>query len=232
MKNFLKYSLLAITFLFTVVSGHSQNNTAERIPDSLILYESDFKFTDGVFLDFESVRRNDPIPKSRIMSNYNYTDKNFFDRVLGAKKMYYYDNVGNKLEVKTDGIWGYSRNGFLYINIDGGYYRITLIGSICHFIAYKTYETYSNTYPYYNDYRYQTRTPATTNTTTEMQQFILDFRTGNILEYSAQGMEVILMSDPELHDEYMQLSKKKKKQLKFVYIRRFNERNPLYLIKK
>lgn len=218
-------SIILTTLMFSV-QGFSQD-----VPDSLILYDDDFKFTEGVFLDFESVKRNKPIPKSRILSNYSYNDKDFFDKVLAANKLYYYDNLGNKMEIKTSGVWGYSRNGFLYINVDDGYFRITLIGSICHFIGYRTYQTYSTPYSnsYYSNYPYSSRTPTTT--TTEMQQFILDFNTGNVIEYSVEGIEVAIMSDPELHDEYMQLSKKKKKQLKFVYIRRFNERNPLYLIK-
>lgn len=228
MQKYLKLILLSLTFIFL-----SKEGCGQEVPDSLVVYDSDYKFTEGVFLDFNSVKRNSPIPKSRILSNVDYSDKDFFDRVLSAKKLYYYDNLGNKVEIRTDGVWGYSRNGFLYVNVDDGYFRITLIGSICHFIGYRTYESYASNYPYsgsyYSGYPYSSRTPTTT--TTEMQQFILDFDTGNIIEYSVEGVEVALMADPELHDEYMQLSKKKKKQLKFVYIRRFNERNPLYLIK-
>jgi hypothetical protein len=37
------------------------------------------------------------------------------------------------------------------------------------------------------------------------------------------------MSDPDLHEEFMRLPNKKKKDLMFVYIRKFNEKNPLYL---
>jgi hypothetical protein len=37
------------------------------------------------------------------------------------------------------------------------------------------------------------------------------------------------MKDPSVYDEYVQLSGKKKKELMFVYIRKFNEKNPLYL---
>ncbi len=225
MQNYHRIILLIIAFSLFGVQGNGQ-----VVPDSLILYNSDFKFTEGVFLDFESVKRNKPIPKSRILSEHNYTDKDFFDQVLAVNKLYYYDNLGNKLEIKTSGIWGYSRNGYLYINVDGGFSRITLIGSICHFIGYRTYQSYSNSYSssYYSNYPNSYRTPTTT---TEMQQYIFDFNSGRVIEYSVEGIEIALMSDPELHDEYMQLSKKKKKQLKFVYIRRFNERNPLYLIK-
>jgi hypothetical protein len=62
-----------------------------------------------------------------------------------------------------------------------------------------------------------------------MHQFIMDFDSGKIYDYNEESMEVLLMRDPELHDEYMGLSKKKKQQLKFFYIRKFNERNPLML---
>jgi len=57
----------------------------------------------------------------------------------------------------------------------------------------------------------------------------LDFETGRVYDYDFQSLEVLLMKDPELHDEYAQLRRKKKRQLKFLYLRRFNERNPLYL---
>jgi hypothetical protein len=37
------------------------------------------------------------------------------------------------------------------------------------------------------------------------------------------------MKDAKLYEEYMQLPRKKKKDLMFVYIRKFNEDNPLYI---
>jgi hypothetical protein len=37
------------------------------------------------------------------------------------------------------------------------------------------------------------------------------------------------MKDNELYDEYVQLSRRRKKELMFVYIRRYNEKNPLYI---
>jgi hypothetical protein len=59
----------------------------------------------------------------------------------------------------------------------------------------------------------------------------MDFKTGKVYDYDVQALEVLLMQDPELHNEFSQLRKKKKRQQKFVYLRRFNERNPLYLPK-
>lgn len=202
---------------------------AQTNADTLFKYSADFKFKEGFYPDIESVRRNNPIPKGRIITDYDYNDNNFFENLVLEKKIYFFDNLGNRLEINTSKIWGYSKNGALYINIDDGFYRITLIGSICHFIAYHT-DTY---YPSYNSYSmsYPYNSGPTTSTT-EMRQYMLDFNTGRVVYYDTDGLEALLMSDPELHDEFMQLSSRKKKQLKFVYIRKYNERNPLYLIKK
>ena len=52
-----------------------------------------------------------------------------------------------------------------------------------------------------------------------------------VYDYDVEALEMLLMKDPILHDEFAQLSKKKKRQLKFLYLRKFNERNPLYIPK-
>ncbi len=198
--------------------------------DSLIEYNPDFKFKEGIYLSFSDVKRNNPIPKGRIITTVNYNSNDFFEQTLSKSKVYFIDNLGGRIAVNTDKLWGYSRNGFLYVRVDNGFYRITLIGSCSHFVAYKTYEVRNSSYPNYNTnpYSYQN---SSVSTQTEMQQYLLDFDNGRMLEYEVEGVEVVLMNDPELHDEYMDLSNKKKKQLKFVYIRKYNERNPLFLIK-
>jgi hypothetical protein len=37
------------------------------------------------------------------------------------------------------------------------------------------------------------------------------------------------MKDSQLYEEFMKLPRKKRKDLMFVYIRKFNENNPLYI---
>ncbi len=204
--------------------------------DSLdrILYTPDFKFRDGIFLNFDQVRNNRPIPKSRILTQVDYSDRDFFIKVLENKKLLFYDHLGMKQEVKSSQVWGFSRNGTLFIALDDKYHRITIVGSMCHFVAtITTYDTrYYDPY-YYNPYDYYYRYggyPANTQSS-EMRQYLLDFETGKIYDYDVQSLEVLLMRDPELHDEYAQLRKKKKRQQKFIYLRKFNERNPLYLPK-
>lgn len=224
LMNMKTASIFLCIFFCTIISAQANN-------DSLIKYTSDFRFNDGVFIDFQSVKHNAPIPKSRLISNYNFSDPEFFENLLSQKKNYYFDNLGNRLELNTDNIWGYANNGFLYIGINNTYNKITIVGSICHVMAYQTYETYTNPYSYDNySYNYPYN-PGQHVTNTEMKQFLFDFINGRIVEYDSEGLEVLLMADPVLYDEYSQLSSKKKNQLKFVYMRKFNDKNPLYLIK-
>jgi hypothetical protein len=205
-----------------------------------VKYTPDFKFNEGLFLNFEQVRNNGPVSKSRIVTPIAYDDPDFYDRILENKKIYFFNDLGVKEEIATKNIWGYSRNGVLYICLNEGFYRITILGNICHFVAnLTTYNSnygypYSNSYPYYGFYNYgygpYRNYPGTTSST-EMRQYILDFKTGHVLDYNVESLEVLLMADPELHDEFASLRNKKQKQLKFLYIRKFNERNPLYFPK-
>lgn len=204
-------------------------------PDStkLIKYTHDFRFNEGVFLDFDQVKSNEPVPKSRLLTPTDFNDKEFFRKVLVKEVIYFYDDFGIRQEVKTDNIWGYSRNGILYIQVSGDFHRIAIFGGICHFVANITtyenryYDPYNYRYNYYNYYY----SPSSSNTysKTEMRQFIIEFDSGKVMEYTVNSVEMSLMKDPELHDEYMALSSRKKKQRKFLYIRQFNERNPIFI---
>lgn len=199
----------------------------------MVKYTPEFKFEDGIYLNFQQVKANSPVSKSRLLTSSDYDDKDFFDYMQNSKSFSFYDQLGVKQTVKADDIWGFSRNGILYIRLDNNYHRITIVGQICHFVAtVTTYDTryydpyYYNPYNYYN-YRYGAY--PTMSSSSEMRQYLLDFNTGKVMDYDTDELEVLLMQDPELHDEYAALRNKKKKQQKFLFIRKFNEKNPLYL---
>jgi hypothetical protein len=217
---------LFVFILFSVV--FSVRIFSQSDSSTLVEYSPEFKFKEGIYLNFDQVKTNSPLPKSRIISEYDYSNPDFFERILEKDKIFYYDLLGNRKELKSKDIWGYSRNGFIYIKMEDGFFRITLIGAICHFIASQT--TYSPTYnsPYYYSYMDPYRMYPSSYQTTEMRQYLLNFFTGDVLDYTDESLGVILMQDPELHDEYMALRKKKRKQMRFIYIRKFNERHPLY----
>jgi len=231
-KGFFLQALLFIWLSQLAIITFAQGDTV------MVKYTPDFKFKEGIYLNFNQVKNNSPISGARILANKDYRDDDFFDEVLNKDYISFFDNLGMRQQVQTKNIWGFSRNGVLYININGGFNRVTIVGNICHFVAtVTTYNTryndpyYNNPYysPYYNPYSNPYSMGSSSYETSEMRQFILDFNTGKVMDYDYKNLEMILMRDPELHDEFSNLRKRKKKQLKFLYIRKFNERNPLYL---
>jgi hypothetical protein len=221
---------LAMMTIFVIVHAQEAESAVKGIK-----YSPEFKFKEGVFFNFDQVKTNTPILKSSIITQVAYDDADFFELVLKEKKIQVFDELGSRQEIETKNIWGFSRNGVLYINLNDGYFRVTIIGNICHFVASQTtYGSGTNPYygygypyyysPYYSPY-YSSRASSSN---VEMRQYLLDFKTGNVMEYDEESVELLLMADPELHDEFAGLSKKKQKQMKFLYIRKFNEKNPLF----
>ena len=214
--------------------------------EGMVKYTPEFKFIDGIYLNFDQVKLNSPIPKAKLLTSIDYNDREFFKKILEIDKIYFYDNMGVRQEIAKNTIWGYARNGVLYVQIQENFNRITFIGSICHFVADITtydsryynspygyydpyyspygYGSYYNTYnPYYSPYR---QSNVARN---ELKQYLIDFESGKVMEFDVENTELLLMKDSQLYEEYVQLSRKKKKELMFVYIRKFNEKNPLYI---
>ena len=238
------FLLTAILFLSAIII-HGQDQDNDRIK-----YTPDFRFRDGIYLNFDQVKENTPIPKAKLLTSADYNDRDFFNKVLSSEKVYFYDEMGVRQEVEKNNIWGFSRNGVVYVMIQGNFNRITFIGNICHFVAdVTTYDSYNNNYyspyGYYDPYYYSPYSyyggynpygsyyspygsPQST-ARNEIKQYIIDFETGKVMEFTVDNVELLLMRDPTVYDEYVRLPKTKRKDLMFVYVRKFNEKNPLYL---
>ena len=234
--------LFQILFSFLLMSSAAFNSISGQEQEARVKFTPDFKFKDGIYLNFEQVKTNSPIPKAKLLTSADYNDREFFNKVFESGKIYFYDELGVRQEIAKSNIWGFARNGVLYVLIQDEFNRITFVGSICHFVAnITTYDTRYNNYSpygyydpyysgiyypydsYYSPYRQQSMARN------ELKQYIFDFETGKILEFTTENVELLLMKDPTVYDEYVQLSRKKKKELMFVYIRKFNEKNPLFL---
>jgi hypothetical protein len=250
-KRFL-FALCIAAYAFTPDCLQGQDR------EGMVKFTPDFKFNDGIYLNFEQVKANSPIPKSKLLTSLDYNDREFFKKIMEMDKIYFYDDLGVRQDVAKNAIWGYSRNGILYIQIQENFNRITFVGSICHFVAdvttydsrynsspYGYYDPYYSPYGYGNYYSpygsyYSPYSPYSPYSSygqpnvarSEMKQYILDFESGKVLEFDNENTELLLMKDNQLYEEYVQLSKKKQKDLMFVYIRKFNEKNPLYLPKQ
>lgn len=237
-RIFFLTSLVSQVILVHVLFGQGK--------EGMVKYTPDFKFKDGIYINFDQVKLNSPIPKAKLLTSIDYNDREFFKKVFEGEKIYFYDNIGVRQEIAKNSIWGYSRNGVLYIQIQDNFNRVTFVGNICHFVAditsydsrsyyspYGYYDPYYSPYsygnyyspysPYYSPYR------QSNMSRNELKQYLIDFESGKVLEFDVENTELLLMKDNQLYEEYVQLSRKKKKELMFVYIRKFNEKNPLYI---
>ncbi len=216
-------------FFIILISLFFLNSYAQTDNIGKIKYTPDYEFKEGIFISFEQVKLNKPVNISRIVSDIDHNSFNFFKELVEKEKIYFFDDFGIKQEVETKKLWGYSRSGTLYINYNREFNRIPVVGNISHFIADVTVLRERMPDPFHYN-RYYSPINSTYETR-EMRQYLLDFSSGKIYRYDIQGVEVLLMRDIELYDEFNQLKKRKKKKMLFFYIRKFNDNNPLYLFK-
>ncbi|MGD0342219.1 MAG: hypothetical protein ABSA76_11015 [Bacteroidales bacterium] len=241
MKRFFRISVINAMIILCCPFVKIMGQTHEGMEK----YSPDFRFKDGIYVNFDQVKANSPIPKAKLLTSTDYNDKEFFKNLFKSEKIYYYDAMGVRQEIAVNSIWGYARNGVLYVQVQGNFNRITFVGNICHFVADVTtvdtrnYSPYGYYDPYYSPYGYgdyyspygSYYSPYGRNYSTrnELKQYLIDFESGKTLEFTMENTELLLMKDNKLYEEYIQLPRKKKKDLMFVYIRKFNEENPLYL---
>jgi len=227
--NMRSFILAILLFLISLTTA-GQTDSIKGVK-----YTSDYRFAPGLYLNFSQVKSNNPIPPSRIISKNDPYSIDFFQDLLDQKKISFYDELGSRQDVVTENIWGFSKDGKLFINYNGEFNRIPIVGSICHFIAditvvdtqYDPY--YYDRYDYYYSSSYYRRPYNRTTRSKEMRQYLLNFETGEVSTYERENVAVLLMEDPELYDEYSSLRKRKQKDLMFFFVRRYNERNPLYI---
>jgi len=246
-------NIISVTVCLSAISlvpliGQGEGQVQELA--GMVKYTPDFRFKDGIYLNFDQVKLNSPIPKAKLLTSADYNDKEFFKELMESDKVYFYDNMGIRQEVDRTSIWGYARNGVLYIQVQENFNRITFVGNISHFVAdittydpryynspygsyYDPYYSYYSPYSYYGNYYNpygSYYSPYSRNLArSEIKQFIIDFETGKVMDFDLENTQLLLMKDAQLYEEYVQLPRKKKKELMFVYIRKFNEKNPLYL---
>lgn len=220
--------ILLISFIVIHLITYSQNDSIDK---KKLKYTVKFKFVDGVYMNINDVKRNRPIPKAKIVYDGNYDDYSFFEKALSGEEFYILDNIGQKKVILVRDVWGYSQNGILFVNWNNQFNRIPVFGNLSHFIADKTYvennyDPYNNYYNSYNPYY----NPNQQTVKKEIRQYLLDMETGKIVNYNYKNIEILLMKDEELYEEFIKLRRKKKKQLKFLYLRKYNKKHPFYFI--
>lgn len=226
----MRYTIIAVLYLICFTPGFTQGDSVNRVK-----YTPEFQFSPGIYLEFNQVRDNDPIPSVRIISNDDPLDFNFYRNLVKNSKIGYFDEFGAQQEISTANIWGYCQDGKIYIQYNGEFNRVPIIGRVCHFIADVTViDTHYD--PYYSDYYnsgyynpYYSRPYNRTTKTREMRQYLLDFESGKVMNFDRESVQVMLMQDPEIYDEFMKVKKRQQNDLLFFFLRRLNEKYPVMI---
>lgn len=207
-------TIVALILLFVGLQSQAQDS---------MQYVQGFEFKQGIYLNYQQFRSNSPILKSTIVFSEDSSRLDFIKLALSKDNVQWKDTSGKIQTTKVSSLWGYSENNAVYIRFNNQYNRIVVIGSICHFTSYVTNYLYTGpgTYP-----SQQYGTPVES-----LQQYILDTDSGTVYDFNTESMEYILQRDAVLSKEFSGLRRKQKKDQLFIYLRRYNERHPLYFKK-
>lgn len=209
------HALLMFFLLFACIPLAAQQKS--------VPYEPGFEFKEGIYLSVWNFKNNNPIPPASIVFNSNRNDKSFLKHVLDKTTFTYIDSAGKEQQVKTEDAWGYSSNGTVYINYGTDFSRVTVIGSICHFVATIPMRL-GVADPFYNNQPFDSRQQFTYVS----EQLIIDMESGNVLRFGIETLEPLLSRDEALYKEFTSLKKKQKRDSVFLYLRKYNEKHPIF----
>ncbi|HTF05984.1 MAG TPA: hypothetical protein VK826_18270 [Bacteroidia bacterium] len=189
-----------------------------------VQYVQGFNFKQGVYLTYSDFLANSPLPKSSLTQEGDTSRLDFIKLALSKESFQWKDTSGKVQTTKTASVWGYSENNGVYMRWNYTFNRVVVIGTLCHFTSYTTNYMYTGPGTYPNQ---QYGTPVES-----LEQYILDTKTGTVYDFNVTTMEFVLQRDPALYAEFMALKKKKKKKEQmFIYLRKYNEKHPLYFPK-
>lgn len=173
---------------------------------------------DGIYADFQAFQNNRPtVPLDQLRDAQGLPVADL-RRVSG--KLQWKPDSGALQAIDLRDIWGFCQNDVVYIGTREGFYRIGLMGSLCHLVVEQTYRDWD---PYLYGY------PMGGVTRTVLVQQLLDMKTGHYLPFNASGMDTALLHDPVLSEEFRALPRKQRNSTEalFRFLRMYNDRNPL-----
>lgn len=201
--------------MFCIVRNYAQQDSVALDSDNMQL--------DGVYLTYTDFRYQQGIKKEQIVTTIDKEHLDFFNKVLEQKNFTYTYN-DNKSTIDSKNVWGFIQNNTFYVNFKGDFYRVPVFGSISYFVA---------TITVINSGFYDPRFGNTMGSTTskELREFLIDFNDGVIMDFNRDKAEQLLGRDKALFEEYDKLSHKKKKDMIYGYIRKYNGFHPIYFLK-
>jgi hypothetical protein len=207
----LKKIITAAAWILSVFWCYAQDS----VP--MVKYTQDFKFQDGVFINFGEWKSNRPR-----LTNFQVVRTNSFGAQDDVELRYSCsDDNGTVNTCIVKNCFAYTKNGALYIaqGYYGYYYRAFIIGSLTHFIAFTGFDARQDYY--YIDPN------SLLGSENDFREYLLDFETGNTFVFSYKTFAAFLKErDTDLYQQLMD-SKRKRKMIHH-FLLKYNEKHPIY----
>lgn len=189
--------------------------------DSVVLKEP---YPEGIFLNFADFKEQRLIEKSAIITSISKSYLDFYSRVLFEKELLI-ERGDNLQKMPSAQVWGFFQNNILYLNYRGDFYRVPVFGAFSYFVATVVVNT-----PGMYDPRFGTSVSG--GTTREIREFMMDAEEGKVKELNTENIRAMFSRDSLIWSEYTKLSRRKQKDQLYRFIRRYNERHPVYVFPK
>ncbi len=177
---------------------------------------------EGVYVDFEMFKANNPITKHQISIPENSTIQDFLLSANNNSSLHFFDQFGLQNSMKVESIWGFYFNGIFYIRQGTAFYRLHFLGAISLFTSRVMVETIVQDNTPYSPYG---QNGLRTQYSYEDRNFLLDMNTGIAKESSVKNLEEMISNDTLLLNEFRNSRQNKKSNLIFYFIRRYNAKH-------
>lgn len=181
-----------------------------------VRYAGGMDFREGLYAEFDAFRYNRPSHPLAILRDDQGSRIDDLRKYSG--KLFWQPDSGDRQPIDLDAMWGFCNNNVVFIRAGNGFFRIGLMGSIAHVL-------YEYSYRDWDPYMY----PGGSVTRTAQGQYVLDMQSGRLMDFNASTMQELLARDELLSAEYNDIPpKKRKSEVLFLFLRRYNDRYPLY----
>lgn len=191
----------------------STSAIGQSLEEGVIEYEFGYPFKTGIYYTFENFQENSPIEIShfRVITRANTAacrSGNLSDYIE-------YKSGAENIRVNGEDIWGYSKNGDVYVTHKNMFYKILIYGGISYLVALR------------GGFKEDDGVQKQFNAANEERHSLLDANTGETYDFKTKFLDSLLIQDKEIYEEYLN-SNLKKRDKKFIFLRKFNEKHKIY----
>lgn len=201
-------AMLSLILSISLLSVNAQTESDAEIFKRTNNFSS---IKDGVYYSFADVKANKPsLDKDHLVKSYDHNIAFTLSGWATTENLYYLDAQNIKRKVNRDSLWGYVENGTPFIYLNGKFHKFSTIGTI---------SVFTESYP-----TVQTMSPVMTDFHSGTFQRLFDFNTGQIADYDADNLAMMIAKDQNMFNEFNELKTLKAKRKKmYRFIEKYND---------